>query len=96
MATVDNTRKVNRIVARQARTATHAAALDIGVRAEANLARHRDNGRHRIDVVDGRRSDAFVTLSGRAPLSVEWGHWTGYRHRVYVPGLRILRDAAGI
>ena len=87
---------VNRVVAREARPAVHEHALDIGVRAEGNLARHREHGRHRVTVTAGRKTDAFVNLEGPAPLSVEFGHYTGYKNREYVPGLRVLRDAAGI
>lgn len=96
MASLIPVQRLNRIVAGQAKSATAAEALSIGVRAEAALAGHRHDGDHKVTVTEGRRSDAFVNLEGPAPMSVEFGHWTGYKARAYVPGLRILRDAAGL
>lgn len=95
MVELISTRTINRIVARQTRPAVGEEAIELGVRAEANLARHRDDGTHRV-TVDQPKIDAFVRLEGEAPLSVEMGHFTGYKRRRYVPGLRVLQDAAGL
>lgn len=70
-----------------------AVADEIAGRAEANLAAHRDDGEHRITRTRGR-VDRFVNLDGPAAESVEFGHFTPDGRRV--PGLRILRDAAGL
>lgn len=90
-----NAKRINRIVAGNARDDVADVALGIGVRAEGNLARHRRAGTHRIEVTQGR-VDSFVSLLGPGAASVELGHFTGYRNREWVPGLRILRDAAGV
>jgi len=103
MATVYSTRRVNRIVSHLpgVRAAVAEEALEIGVRAEAKLLRHRDRTNrtdHSVDVSQGR-IDSYVSLVGPAPLSVEFGHW--YKGNLggtpqYVPGLYIITGAAGL
>jgi len=78
-------------------------AKDIGRRAEARLARHRDltnKTNHTVSVTHGA-VDSFANLEGPAPLSVEFGHWYDNKDeenpvRKYVHGLYILTGAAGL
>lgn len=97
MAEVD--RNINDIVSHLpgVRASVRAAAREIGTRAEANLAQHRHDGDAKIEVTYGR-TDAHVSLVDEAALSIEYGHFTDDGETnaqvTYVPGLRILRDAA--
>lgn len=96
MATLKPVKYVNKVVAGQSRRAVNQHARTIVPAAKANLARHRRDGDHSI-VLSRGRTDSFVSLQGPAALSVEQGHWTVWNGRsMYVPGLRILRDAAGL
>jgi hypothetical protein len=99
MAEVD--RDINDVVAHLpgVRAAVRAAARGIGTRAEANLAQHRHDGDAEIEVTYGS-TDAHVSLVDEAALSIEFGHFTDDgeidANVTYVPGLRILRDAADL
>ena len=99
MAEVD--RNVNAIVAHlpSVRAAVRAAAREIGARAEGNLAQHRHSGDAEIEVTYGR-TDGHVSLVDEAAMSIEFGHFTDNGETdatvTYVPGLRILRDAADL
>ncbi|MGH3760254.1 DUF5403 family protein [Actinophytocola sp.] len=99
MAEVD--RNVADIVAHLpgVRDAVGEAADEIAARARANLAQHRDSGDATIEVIRGR-TDAHVSLVDEAALSIEYGHFTDNGETdaqvTYVPGLRILRDAADL
>ncbi|SRR6266498_3687056 len=92
-------RDADEIVARLpgVRAAVRAAAREIGARARANLAQHRHSGDAEIEVTYGR-ADAHVSLVDEAALSIEYGHFTDNGELdaevTYVPGLRVLRDAA--
>jgi hypothetical protein len=96
-------RRINRTVSRLpgVKAAIAAEATRIGARAKARLESHRDPTNatdHQIEV-DFGRVDAFVSLVGPAPLSVEFGHWyTGNLggSPKYVPGLYILMGASGL
>jgi hypothetical protein len=81
------------------KAAVRKAADDIANRARATLAQHRDTGTAEIDVTRGA-TDAHVSLVDDAALSIEYGHFTDDgavdAHVTYVPGLRILRDAADL
>lgn len=57
--------------------------------AKANLASHRDRGKHRIEVEKGRL-DRYVNLVGPGALSVETGHVA--KDGTVVQGLNILRN----
>lgn len=59
------------------------------------FASHDHPGGHRVTQQDGR-TDAFVSLEGPAPLSVEFGHWTDAKKpsdRRFVDGLHVLTRA---
>jgi hypothetical protein len=75
------------------------AALEIGVKAEANLALHRDTGAASIEVEQGR-VDSYVYLVDDAAMSIEFGHWVGGKYKTdkprHVEGLYIISRAAGI
>lgn len=96
-------RRINRTVShlRGVKNALALEAIRIGARAEARLESHRDPDNatnHEIEI-DFGRVDAFVSLVGPAPLSVEFGHWyTGNLggSPKYVPGLYILMGASGL
>lgn len=63
--------------------------------AEGLFASHDHPGGHRITKQNGR-TDAFVSLDGPAPLSVEFGHWTDAKKpadRRFVEGLHVLTKA---
>lgn len=61
--------------------------------AEGLFAQHDNPGGHEITARDDR-VDALVSLEGPAPLSVEFGHWSGQgENRRYVEGLHILGRA---
>lgn len=60
------------------------------LRARANLAAHREDGRHKITQTKGK-VDHFVNIEGPAPLSVEEGYIT--RNGNIVKGLNILKEA---
>lgn len=62
----------------------------IFTKANANLARHRRTGNHRITQTKGK-VDHFVNLEGDASLAVEEG-WFADNGR-WVEGLHVLRDA---
>jgi len=71
-------------------------AADIGVRAQAGLSSHRETGAARIEV-EHETVDSFVSLVDEAALSIEYGHVTRPGKTAtqrFVPGLRILRNAA--
>lgn len=99
MADVD--RNADAIVAHLpgVRAAVRATAREIGARARANLAQHRHEGDAEIEVTYGR-TDAHVSLVDEAAMSIEYGHFTDTgevdAEVTYVPGLRILRDAADL
>lgn len=58
--------------------------------AQALFAPHDNPGGHEITTQDDR-VDALLSLDGPAPLSVEFGHWSGDgENRRYVEGLHIL------
>ncbi|AIG78463.1 Hypothetical protein AJAP_28125 [Amycolatopsis japonica] len=101
MAYVYSDRTVNRIVSRLegVRAAVADAALEIAADAEARLAGHRETGRARIEVEQGR-VDSYVYLVDEAALSIEFGHWVegAYKPNVptYVEGLYIISGAAGL
>lgn len=96
MAELINAKRLNQIIAGQAKPAVHEHALEIGARAEGILSAHHKTGEHQITVTDGK-TDAKVNLEGPAALSVEVGHFAGYKgERKYVEGIHALRDAAGL
>lgn len=73
--------------------AVRRAGEAIAAKAEANLAAHFYEGRHTITTEQGV-TDTTVSLVGPGAMAVEYG-WHPKDHAP-VPGLRILRDAAGI
>ena len=84
-----------------AKTVAHLAGVRVAVLAERDkiagvaeglFASHDNPGGHEITTSephDFGALDAFVSLEGPAPLSVEFGHWTP-DHKQHVEGLHIL------
>jgi len=88
---------IDRIMSRDkgVRTAVRAKRDEIARVAEGLFASHDNPGGHEITTDDGR-TDAFVSLEGRAPLSVEFGHWQETKNgREFVDGLHVLGRAVG-
>lgn len=90
---VSGTDEVQRAIRRE----TH----EIAGKAERLLAQHRDNSdaiHHSISTEFGDK-DGYVTMSGPAPMSLEFGHMLVYfgtpTHK-FVQGLHILYRAAGL
>lgn len=82
----------------EVKDAVDSEAREIGRRAEARLASHRETGNAHIDV-NTRGKDALVSLVDRAALSIEFGHYVVNQHGPtgkYVPGLYIVTGAAGL
>jgi hypothetical protein len=74
-----------------------AASLRILMRAEALLAMHRDTGSHQIEYERIKSEkfghiDHYVSMTGPAPVSVEFGHVT--ENGEWVRGLYIITRAA--
>jgi hypothetical protein len=83
------------------RDAVREVGGEIYFRAEANLAGHRDTGAAHIEISDTDYYDHWgvtVSLIDEAALAIEFGHYVrmGNGFPRYVPGLKILRKAAGI
>lgn len=65
----------------------------IAAKAQALLADHHKTGEHEITMSSGK-VDKYVNLEGPAALSVEAGHFDGYKgKRKHVEGLHILKRA---
>jgi Family of unknown function (DUF5403) len=63
------------------------------VKAQALFAEHHKTGEHEITMSDGK-VDKYVNLEGPAALSIEVGHFNGYKgRRKYVEGLHVLTRA---
>ena len=93
MATVNP--RIGRIMSRDkgVRTAVRAERDRIAATAEGFFASHDNPGGHKITTSNGR-VDAFVSLDGPAPLSVEFGHWQKTKGgREFVEGLHVLGRA---
>lgn len=100
---------MNRIVANLdgVRAAVAAEAEEIGARAEARLALHRQDGNARIEVKKTRgagfsKTDWFVSLvdsdnakSRGNAKAIEFGHFHNFSGK-YIPGLYIITGAAGL
>ncbi|WP_218030257.1 DUF5403 family protein [Pseudonocardia hydrocarbonoxydans] len=92
---------INRIVSRlpAVRDAVKDHADQIGRRAEARLAAHRDAGATRVGVDHSGQIDSVVYLDdergAKAALSIEFGH-TDPRTGRHVEGLYVLYGAAGL
>lgn len=75
---------------------------EIGGKAKASLAQHRETGNAKIEVEFTADKDGVVSLVDPAAESIEWGHWFygfGAGHPMlprYVAGLYILTRAAGL
>ncbi|MFC7330817.1 MULTISPECIES: DUF5403 family protein [Nocardiopsidaceae] len=71
----------------------------LATRARTRLAQHRESGRARIEVIRGRRSDAFVELVDDGPdgnaVAIEYGR-TGSRGRGASQGVYALHYAIGM
>lgn len=67
------------------------AATPILGRARAELAAHRDQGDHEVQLRLGAQTDVFVELVGPAAVALERGHYS--RNGEWVEGLHVLRDA---
>lgn len=66
---------------------------EIYAKAQALFAEHHKTGEHEITKSDGR-VDKYVNIDGPGALSIEEGHFDGYRgKRRYVEGLHILGRA---
>ena len=77
--------------------AVYSRAQRIGGKAEAILAAHRyppDDTQAEIEVTRGD-VDSYVSLVDEAAMSIEYGH-RDHRSGKFVPGLYIIRRAAGI
>jgi Family of unknown function (DUF5403) len=92
-------RKVARLPA--VRAAVKEAATEIGERASANAAAHRQEGNLRVRVSrdPGRTTDWLVWLedndpTGAAVLAIEFG--SDRPNGTHVPGLYVLYSAAGL
>ena len=82
----------------EVKDAVDSEAREIGRRAEARLASHRETGNARIEV-DTSGKDALVSLVDRAALSIEFGHYVVNQYGPtgkHVPGLYIVTGAAGL
>lgn len=86
-------RAVNRLASREPETqaALKQAAAEIAAKARANLAAHRETGRHVITTTKGV-VDHYINLEGPSAVSVEFGHHDK-RTGKWVEGIRVLRDA---
>lgn len=99
MASVDF--NVDSVIAHLSEVAVvvHEEAMAVASRAQANLAVHHKTGEHSI-TVDKQDTDYVVSLMGSNAISVEYGHISykgNKRLRAEpVPGLRIIRNAAGL
>lgn len=75
------------------RAAVHKARDDLAAAARAEFASHDRPGGHEITTQDDEL-DALVSIEGPAPLSMEFGHWSGEgAGRRYVEGLHIFGKA---
>lgn len=86
---------IDRIMARDkgVRAAVRGKRDQVAGIAEGLFASHDNPGGHEITTSNGR-VDAFVSLEGPAPLSVEFGHWQETKNgREFVEGLHILGRA---
>ena len=91
---------INRVVSHDGKTRAEVydTAEEIAVKAEALLAPHRNDGSHRIETSHGA-TDSYVSLTGPAAASVEFGHWLVYYGEPtekFIQGLYILHRAAGL
>lgn len=92
-------RRTHEIVVRQRPIGnkTKSVADDIGFTADKILDAHRHKGHARIEVVRGKKSDAFVRLDDsrgdKAAAAIEFGHYNKQAKR-FVPGIAPLRKAA--
>jgi hypothetical protein len=98
---LDGDRSIHQIVSRlpEVRDAVKHHADQIGRRAEARLAVHRDTGATRVGVDHSDPVDSVVYLDDTrgqgAALSIEFGH-TDPRTGKHVAGLYVLYGAAGL
>jgi hypothetical protein len=66
---------------------------EIYAKAQALFAEHHKTGEHEVTKSDGR-VDKYVNIDGPGALSIEEGHFNGYKgKRKYVEGLHVLRRA---
>lgn len=87
-------RKIAKLAGVQAELSLH--QHEIEARAQALLASHHKTGEHQITTSEGK-VDHYVNLEGPAALSIEEGHFNGYKgKRKYVEGLHVLTRAAGL
>lgn len=77
------------------RAAMKAHAVPIANVARGLLRQHRQTGNHAIEVNQGK-IDAYVTMTGRSPLSVELGRKPNADGNEGMEGLLILTRAAGL
>ncbi len=77
------------------RASMKAHAVPIANTARGLLAQHRQTGNHAIEVNQGK-IDAYVTMTGRSPLSVELGRKPNENGNEGMEGLLILTRAAGL
>jgi hypothetical protein len=102
MAYVYSDRTVNRTVSHLpgVRAAVAEEALEIGVRAEANLARNRDTGASSIEVEQGRVDSYVYLVDPDNAVAMEFGHWVAGSYETdtpkFVDGLYIISLAAGL
>ena len=66
-------------------------------KAKRLLGQHRQTGEAQIEITFGD-TDGHITLADPAALSIEFGHFVKKKDGtvVYVPGLYVLRRAAGL
>lgn len=94
-------KNAHKIVARDkgVKAAVRAKADELGVRARAMLAEHRDTGTAKIEVTSGK-VDSFVSLVDAAAFPIEFGraaYTTKDGHEVgAMQGLYIIHRAAGL
>ncbi|HVV11579.1 DUF5403 family protein [Amycolatopsis sp.] len=107
MATVRGDRAINNILKGlpNVKGAVDAAALEIGVKAEAKLNRHRQSGASRIEVESGRVDSYVWLVDPDDAMAIEFGHWhvppnskgpVDLGEIKWVDGLYIVSEAAGL
>jgi hypothetical protein len=99
MARVLSQRAMNKLISplRPVQDAVEDKANEIGSKAEARLAAHRETGAHRIEIKKNLNEkygylDREVSLVGPAPQSVEFGH-INHKDGQWVEGLYIIHGA---
>jgi len=87
---------VEQIAAHEAREAVREKAEELATRARSRLAAHRSSGNARIEVSQGRKSDAFVELvdPGGNALAIECGRSASSEHGA-MQGIYPLSHAIG-